>query len=100
MISTRKTGDSTITQDIKFYKDIKRIDFDTKADWQEPHGLLKAHFPLDIFYNQAQYDIQYGNVTRATHTNTSWDVARFEVCAHKWADVSEGDYGAAILNDC
>ncbi len=95
-----KTGESTVTQDIKVYWDVKRIDFDTKADWKEPHGLLKAHFPLDIFYNQAQYDIQYGNVTRATHKNTSWDVARFEVCAHKWADVSEADYGAAILNDC
>ena len=95
-----KTGDSTITQDIKVYKDIKRVDFDTHVDWQEAHGLLKAHFPLDIFYNQAQFDIQYGNVTRATHKNTSWDVARFEVCAHKWADVSEGAYGAAILNDC
>ena len=97
---TWKISDSTVTQDIKVYWDVKRVDFDTKADWQEPHGLLKAHFPLDIFYNQAQFDIQYGNVTRATHKNTSWDVARFEVCAHKWADVSEGAYGAALLNDC
>ncbi|MBQ3668263.1 MAG: alpha-mannosidase, partial [Clostridia bacterium] len=95
-----KTGDSTICQLIKVYKDIKRVDFDTEADWQEPHGLLKAHFPLDIFYNQGQFDIQYGNVTRATHKNTSWDVARFEVCAHKWADVSEAAYGAALMNDC
>ncbi|MBR4236366.1 MAG: alpha-mannosidase [Clostridia bacterium] len=95
-----KTGDSTVCEDIKFYADLKRVDFDANVDWREPHGLLKAHFPLDIFYNQAQFDIQYGNVTRATHKNTSWDVARFEVCAHKWADVSEAAYGAAILSDC
>ena len=97
---TWKTGDSTVTQDIRVYADLKRVDFATKLDWHEPHGMLKAHFPLDIFYNQAQFDIQYGNVTRATHKNTSWDVARFEVCAHKWADVSEAAYGAALMNDC
>lgn len=91
---------SVITQDMYFYKNIKRIDFRTVIDWKEPHLMLKTHFPVDVFYNSAQFDIQYGNVTRATHKNTSWDVARFEVCAHKWADVSEAGYGAAILNDC
>lgn len=91
---------STIAQDITFYHDVDRVDFHTIVDWKEEHGLLKAHFPVDIFYNEAQFDIQYGNVRRATHKNTSWDVARFEVCAHKWADVSEASYGAAILNDC
>ncbi|MBO7359348.1 MAG: alpha-mannosidase [Clostridia bacterium] len=94
------TGDSAITQDYIIPADIKRVDFSSDIDWQEPHGLLKTHFPVDVFYNQAQFDIQYGNVTRATHKNTSWDVARFEVCAHKWMDVSEAAYGAAILSDC
>ena len=97
---TWKTGRSTVTERYTFYRNLKRIDFDADIDWQEPHGLLKAHFPMDIFYNAAQFDIQYGNVTRATHKNTSWDTARFEVCAHKWADVSEAAYGASILNDC
>ena len=54
----------------------------------------------DLFYNDATFDIQYGNVRRATHKNTSWDVARFEVCAHKWMDVSEGNYGFSLMNDC
>ncbi len=94
------TGDSEIVQDIAFYNDIARVDFKTVVDWKEPHGMLKAHFPVDIFYNDAQFDIQYGNVRRATHKNTSWDVARFEVCAHKWADVSEAGYGFALMNDC
>lgn len=62
--------------------------------------MLKAHFPVDIFYNDATYDIQYGNVRRATHRNTTWDIARFEVCAHKWADVSEAGYGFSVMNDC
>lgn len=95
-----KIGGSVIDQDMLFYHDLPRIDFHTVVDWKEQHGLLKAHFPLDIFYNEAQFDIQYGNVRRATHKNTSWDAARFEVCAHKWADVGEANYGAALLNDC
>ena len=91
---------STVVQDITFYADLPRVDFDTTVDWQEDHYMLKAHFPVDIFYNDAAFDIQYGNVRRATHKNTSWDVARFEVCAHKWADVSEPGYGFALMNDC
>ena len=91
---------SRIVQDVVFYKAIDRIDFETFVDWKEQHYLIKAHFPVDVFYNEATYDIQYGNVRRATHKNTSWDVARFEVCAHKWADVSEGNYGFTLMNDC
>ena len=92
--------DSTISQDIILYQNIDRIDFKTTVDWKEMQYLLKAHFPVDVFYNEATFDIQYGNIKRATHTNTSWDVARFEVCAHKWIDVSEDGYGVSLLNDC
>ena len=91
---------SRLVQHIVFYRDIARIDFETYVDWKEPHYMLKAHFPADVFYNEATYDIQFGNVRRATHKNTSWDVARFEVCAHKWMDVSEGGYGFSLMNDC
>jgi len=97
---TYKMDESTIVQDVIVYADLPRVDFKTYVDWKYPHGLLKAHFPVDVFYNDAQFDIQYGNVKRATHKNTSWDVARFEVCAHKWADVSEPGYGVALMNDC
>ncbi len=92
--------DSTVSQDIILYRNIDRIDFKTTIDWKEKQYLLKAHFPVDVFYNEATFDIQYGNIKRATHTNTSWDAARFEVCAHKWADVSEDGYGVSLLNDC
>ncbi len=91
---------SWVEQDIILYQDIDRIDFRTTVDWKEQQYLLKAHFPVDVFYNEATYDIQFGNIKRATHKNTSWDVARFEVCAHKWADVSEEGFGVSLLNDC
>lgn len=90
---------STITQRIYLTCDGKRLDFETEIDWQEQHTLLKAAFPVDIHSPRATYDIQWGNIERPTHRNTSWDWAKFEVAAQKWADLSEGNYGVALLND-
>lgn len=92
--------DSVIEQKICLYDDIPRIDFDTYVDWKQDHVLLKAMFPVDIHAEKAVYDIQFGTVERPTHRNTSWDAAKFEVCAHKFADLSEGDYGVSLMNDC
>ena len=61
---------------------------------------MKAAFPFDIHTAKATYEIQFGNLERPTYANTSWDTAKFEVCGHKWADLSEGDYGVSVLNDC
>lgn len=91
---------SDIAQDMVVYKDSKRIDFKTHVDWHENHRLLKAAFYTDIRSTKATYDIQFGHVERPTHWNNSWDWARFEVCGHKWADLSETGYGVSLLNDC
>lgn len=96
----RKYGKSIITQKITLKPNSKRIDFGTTVDWHEDHVLLKASFPVDIRNTYATYDIQFGNLQRPTHANTSWDKAKFEVCGHKWADLSEDGYGVSILNDC
>lgn len=96
----RRFLDSIIVQKICIYEDIPRIDFVNHIDWKEKQILLKAAFPVDVHAEKAAYDIQYGNVERPTHWNTSWDYARFEVCAHKWADLSEDDFGVSLLNDC
>ena len=95
-----KFYDSTITQRMTIYRDSPRIDFRTRVDWQESQVLLKAAFSVDIRATHATYDIQFGNIERPTHWNTSWDVARFETVGHKWVDLSEGNYGVALLNDC
>jgi alpha-mannosidase len=91
---------SCIRQKVHFYADTRRIDFETYVDWNERQHLLKVEFPVDVNAAEATYDIQFGNIKRPTHSNTSWDVARFEVCGHKWADLSEGRYGVSLLNDC
>ncbi len=90
---------SVVRQRISIYRDMPRIDFATDIDWKERQTLLKVAFPVNVRSPHATYDIQFGNVQRPTHWNTSWDWARFEVCAHKWADLSEGDYGVSLLSD-
>lgn len=96
----RKFGNSRISQLVQLNAGSARVDFQTEVDWQESHRFLKVAFPVEIHATRATYEIQYGYVERPTHMNTSWDVARFEVCAQKWADLSENDYGVALLNDC
>ncbi len=97
---TRPFMSSSFTQTIWFYDDIAKIDFETVANWQNHHQMVKAAFPVDINATKATYDIQYGSIERPTHKNTSWDAAKFEVCAHKYADLSEGGYGVALMSDC
>lgn len=96
----RKTGKSTITQDITLYAVSPRVEVATRVDWHEKHVLMKVAFPVDVLASRATYHIQYGTVERATHDNTDFDRARFEVPAQHWADLSEGDYGVSLLNDC
>lgn len=95
----RKFYDSTITQYIHLIHGKARIDFETKVDWQQNHSLLRAEFPVPVNAYQATYDIQFGNLQRPAHKNTSWDKAKFEVCGHKWVDLSDDGYGISLLTD-
>lgn len=96
----RTISNSLIRQTITFYADSAVIRFDTYVDWKEHQHLLKVHFPVDLHTDEATFDIQFGNLTRKIHQNTSWDEARFESCGQKWMDMSEGHYGVSLLNDC
>ena len=96
----RRLGASTIAQRVRLCRNDRRIDFATSVDWQERHTMLKVAFPVGVLAQVATYEIQWGNVARSTHTNSSWDWAQHETCAHKWVDLSEGDYGVSLLNDC
>ncbi len=97
---TRRHMVSTVTQTVWLYDDIDRIDFDTEVDWHQTHQMLKAAFPVDVNSDQATFEIQYGSIKRPTHKNTSWDAMKFETCGHKFADLSEGNFGVSLLNDC
>ena len=93
------TAQCTMTHWISLDAESPRLNFESEVDWHETDQFLKVEFPLALRSDYATYEIQFGHVRRPTHFNTSWDVARFEVSAHRWADLSEPNYGVALLND-
>uniref|UniRef100_A0A3P8UMG9 alpha-mannosidase n=1 Tax=Cynoglossus semilaevis TaxID=244447 RepID=A0A3P8UMG9_CYNSE len=98
--SLRISEQSTITQKIVMDANCPYIKFETEVMWAESHKFLKVEFPVQVRSSAATYEIQFGHLQRPTHRNTSWDWARFEVWGHKWADLSEHNFGVALLNDC
>ncbi|PYI65344.1 alpha-mannosidase [Arthrobacter livingstonensis] len=95
----RSFRNSHISQRVRIAPDSKTIIIYNDVDWHEQETLLKAAFPLDLHADHARFETQYGHIQRATHENTSWDNARFEVCAHRWVHVGEPGFGAAVVND-
>ncbi len=97
---SRSFGGSMITQDISLVAGSARVEVACEVDWHERHKFLKVAFPVAVHAASASYEIAFGHLSRPTHSNTSWDAARFEVPAHRWADLSEAGFGVALLNDC
>jgi alpha-mannosidase len=77
----------------------RRVEFHTTVDWHEDHKLLKVCFPLDVHSPNATYEMPFAYAERPTHYSTSFDRARYEVPGHRWADLSEHGFGAALLTD-
>ena len=93
-------GQSQIVVSIQLGHESRRLEFDIKVDWKENLKMLRTSFETDILAKEASYEIQFGQIKRPNNENTLWQRAQFEVCAHKWVDLSEADYGVALLNDC
>ena len=91
---------SSAVLDTVFYAGSRRIDYELTVDWHERHRLLKAGFDVNIRSAFIKNEIQFGHVDRPTTRNTTLESAKFEVCNHRWSDLSETNYGVAILNDC
>jgi alpha-mannosidase len=95
----RTFGSSRVEQLITLEPGSPVVGLELDVDWHEKQKMLKLAFPVDVHADRAASEIQFGHVMRATHTNTSWDAARFETCAHRWVHVGEAGYGAAVVND-
>ncbi|HRR99317.1 MAG TPA: glycoside hydrolase family 38 C-terminal domain-containing protein [Candidatus Sumerlaeia bacterium] len=91
---------SKLVQDIVFHALSEQIDFESVLDWKERRALLKTAFDFDILCDFARHEIQFGHLERPMHWNQADDRAQFEVCAHKWTDISDNGFGVALLNDC
>ncbi|MEV4316279.1 glycoside hydrolase family 38 C-terminal domain-containing protein [Actinocrispum sp. NPDC049592] len=95
----RSFSQSSVSQLVTLRAGGRRVDIDTDVDWHESEKFLKLAFPLDVRADRSASEIQFGHVYRPTHTNTSWDAAKFEICAHRWVHVGEPSYGVALAND-
>jgi alpha-mannosidase len=95
----RSFGESRIVQTISVQAGSPAVRIDTEIDWHEREKILKAAFPLDVHADRSAAEIQFGHVYRPTHTNTSWDAARFEIACHRWIHLGEPGYGIALAND-
>lgn len=98
-ISEKSSLVSTISLSAAFEGKPSLVEVSTEVDWHEDKKFLKVEFPVDVRNTEASYETQYGIVKRPTHYNTTWDMAKFEVCCHKFADLSEANYGVSIIND-
>ena len=99
LIVRRAFGASTLTQTYRLRAGSSRFDITFDIDWHEDEKLLSLMVPLDVHTSEATCDIQFGHVKRPTHASSSWDAAKFEVCAHRFVDLSEPSFGVAVLND-
>ncbi|GAA1441770.1 alpha-mannosidase [Nocardiopsis tropica] len=95
----RTFGASSVVQVLSLSPGARRLDVETVVHWHEREKFLKAAFPVDVRADESSSEIQFGHVRRPTHSNTSWDAAKFEICAHRWVHVGEPGYGVAVLND-
>lgn len=99
LLAEARIGRSAFRQAVWLQKDEKRLDFVTDVDWRESHKLLRVAFPTNLLAREARFEIQYGHVARPADDNTQWRRAQFESCGRRFADLSERDFGLALLND-
>ncbi|MBU3063990.1 alpha-mannosidase [Nocardia sp. NEAU-G5] len=95
----RKFGTSTVVQTLSLPPGARGLEIHTVVDWHETEKFLKLTFPLDIHADRYASETQFGHVFRPTHTNTSWEYAKFEACNHRFVHVAEPGWGVALVND-
>ncbi|QCB98699.1 alpha-mannosidase [Arthrobacter sp. PAMC25564] len=98
VVVERMAGSSAVTQRILLEPGAPSLSICTAVDWQESQKLLKLGFALDVRADRSASETQFGHVFRPTHVNTSWEAAKFEICAHRWIHVAEPGYGVAVSN--
>ncbi len=95
---TLATAKSTWQMIIRLFRRSRGIEVENVVDWNEKHRLAKVEFGCNVLSRELVCDTSAGFIRRETHRNTSWQQARFEVCHHKWCDMSEHGGGVALIN--
>ncbi|MEZ5321081.1 MAG: glycoside hydrolase family 38 C-terminal domain-containing protein [Microthrixaceae bacterium] len=95
----RRIGATVIDQTLVLRAGSARVDVEHRVDWHHQEHLLRLEHAVAVHTVDMVREIQFGHVRTPIHTNTGWDVARFEVCAHRWVSVAEHGLGFAALDD-
>ena len=96
VLSTEK---SKWTMLVRFFRQSRGIEVENQVSWNEKHRLSKVEFASNILTRKALCDTSAGFIERETNKNTTWQQARFEVCHHKWCDMSETGGGISLINE-
>lgn len=97
--ATVAIGESEWKRVIRLFRRSRGIEVENIVDWKERHRLVKAQYDCNVLTREAVCDTSAGYIKRETHSNTSWQKARFEVCHHKWVDLAEQGGGVALINE-
>ncbi|MFD4327662.1 alpha-mannosidase [Nocardioides sp. NPDC058538] len=93
------SADSSTMQVLSLAPGSRVLDISQSTEWHETEKFLKVAFPLDVKAEQTLAETQFGYHRRPTHTNTSWEAAKFETSMHRWVLASEPGFGVALVND-
>lgn len=90
---------STLVTDVKFRYDSAQIEFENRLVAGDTHTLIRSEHDTTVFAQSYKCETQFGNLLRNTYCRDKSDIAKFEVCAHKWTDLSEAGMGVSMLSD-
>lgn len=95
----RSFSQSTVSQELVLRPGSRAIEISQVTDWHEVEKFLKVSFPLAIQAEHTAAETQFGYAKRVTHTNTSWEAAKFETSMHRFVHIAEDGFGAALVTD-
>ncbi|WP_020141483.1 glycoside hydrolase family 38 C-terminal domain-containing protein [Terracoccus sp. 273MFTsu3.1] len=99
VVERRISPDSTVRQELSLAPGARLLEIDQRTDWHESEKFLKVAFPLDVRAEHVAAETQFGFHRRVTHTNTSWEAAKFETSMHRFVLAEERGFGVALVND-
>jgi alpha-mannosidase len=100
LLQRYRYGESALTVQIVLTAGSRRLEFRTQVEWHEKGKMLRASFPTSVSALESTSDIQFGHIRRPSHGSSSWDRSKYEIPAQKWIDISQRNYGVALLKDC
>ncbi len=99
LVVERRFSSSRIRQTLSLAPGERVLQIEQEVDWHETEKFLKVAFPFAIHAEHTAAETQFGYQRRVTHTNTTWEAAKFETSMHRYVHVAEPGFGATLITD-